>query len=250
MSECIRPFIARQRSLRACHSTVDISVPYLLIAHRLLRLHLVMVLSYFIDFCSSPTWHDNVHASSTAHSDLPLSTLLHSPEGTQARQHGPHRMLPSRQQQACNQLLTRPVKAQQASIMLRLPMQVCEHLQPFSRACDLRVVPVVGGLAPAKQQRLLGKRPAVVVATPGRLWELMRSGEPHLSDLTGMSHLVLDEADRMVQAGHFQVGGRLCLPLGGADRPSYACMLTSPVSCGVPWKAPSMHQAGLHVSVL
>ena len=31
-------------------------------------------------------------------------------------------------------------------------------------------------MSPAKQRRLLAKRPAVVVATPGRLWELVREG--------------------------------------------------------------------------
>ena len=43
------------------------------------------------------------------------------------------------------------------------------------------------------------------MATPGRLWELMRLGEPHLADLSCVMFLVLDEADRMVQQGHFQV---------------------------------------------
>ncbi len=43
------------------------------------------------------------------------------------------------------------------------------------------------------------------MATPGRLWELMRSAEPHLADLSRVGFLVLDEADRMVQQGHFQV---------------------------------------------
>ena len=53
--------------------------------------------------------------------------------------------------------------------------------------------------------RLLANKPPVVVATPGRLWELLREGEPHLATLTSLRFLVLDEADRMVQAGHFQV---------------------------------------------
>ena len=43
------------------------------------------------------------------------------------------------------------------------------------------------------------------MATPGRLWELVRLGEPHLADLSRVCFLVLDEADRMVQQGHFQV---------------------------------------------
>ena len=70
----------------------------------------------------------------------------------------------------------------------------------------------------------------VVVATPGRLWELMRGGHAHLTALGGLRFLVLDEADRMVQKGHFQVtpcmhvvAGQLCMlqPLqhGGGPLP-------------------------------
>ena len=45
----------------------------------------------------------------------------------------------------------------------------------------------------------------VVVATPGRLWELMQEGHAHLTDMSSLTFFVLDEADRMVQQGHFQV---------------------------------------------
>ena len=45
----------------------------------------------------------------------------------------------------------------------------------------------------------------MVVATPGRLWELMQEGHAHLTDMSGLAFFVLDEADRMVQQGHFQV---------------------------------------------
>ena len=36
-----------------------------------------------------------------------------------------------------------------------------------------KIVAVVGGMAPQKQQRLLQKRPEIIVATPGRLWDLI-----------------------------------------------------------------------------
>lgn len=44
-----------------------------------------------------------------------------------------------------------------------------------------------------------------MVATPGRLWELM-SVSPHetLAALPRIRFLVLDEADRMVETGHFK----------------------------------------------
>ena len=43
------------------------------------------------------------------------------------------------------------------------------------------------------------------------LRQLLVAGETHLADLGSLRFLVLDEADRMVQAGHFQVGPTLSL---------------------------------------
>ena len=42
------------------------------------------------------------------------------------------------------------------------------------------------------------------MATPGRLWELLSGGHTdYLADLSGLRYLVLDEADRMIETGHF-----------------------------------------------
>lgn len=78
-------------------------------------------------------------------------------------------------------------------------------MEAIAKPASVAVVPILGGMAVQKQSRLLSYRPPVVVATPGRLWELMRDGQEHLTDLAGLSFLVLDEADRMLQQGHFQV---------------------------------------------
>ena len=37
-----------------------------------------------------------------------------------------------------------------------------------------KVSAIMGGMAPVKQQRLLAQKPHVVIATPGRLWELIQ----------------------------------------------------------------------------
>ncbi|KAL4459000.1 hypothetical protein ABPG75_013865 [Micractinium tetrahymenae] len=84
-----------------------------------------------------------------------------------------------------------------------LALQVCDHLQAVGKACGVWVVPIVGGISALKQERLLSKHPEVVVATPGRLWDLMREGQAHVTDLSRLSFLVIDEADRMVQQGHY-----------------------------------------------
>jgi len=55
-----------------------------------------------------------------------------------------------------------------------LALQVCAHLQALGKVAGVGVAPIVGGIAAVKQERLLGKKPEVVVATPGRLWDMMR----------------------------------------------------------------------------
>lgn len=45
---------------------------------------------------------------------------------------------------------------------------------------DIKISVVVGGMAAVKQERILNKCPEIVVATPGRLWELIQSKNAHL----------------------------------------------------------------------
>ncbi|KAF1889312.1 hypothetical protein Lal_00024635 [Lupinus albus] len=85
-----------------------------------------------------------------------------------------------------------------------LALQVTDHLKAVAKHINVRVTPIVGGILAEKQERLLKAKPEIVVGTPGRLWELMSSGEKHLSELHSLSFFVLDEADRMVQNGHFK----------------------------------------------
>ncbi|XP_021803974.1 DEAD-box ATP-dependent RNA helicase 13-like isoform X2 [Prunus avium] len=85
-----------------------------------------------------------------------------------------------------------------------LAIQVSDHLKAIAKDTNVRVVPIVGGMSMEKQERLLKARPEIVVGTPGRLWELMSGGEKHLVELHSLSFFVLDEADRMIENGHFR----------------------------------------------
>ncbi|KAK7292619.1 hypothetical protein RJT34_15470 [Clitoria ternatea] len=85
-----------------------------------------------------------------------------------------------------------------------LALQVTAHLKAVAKYINVRVTPIVGGIFTEKQERLLKAKPEIVVGTPGRLWELMSAGEKHLVELQSLSFFVLDEADRMVQTGHFK----------------------------------------------
>lgn len=84
-----------------------------------------------------------------------------------------------------------------------LAIQVTDHLKEVAKGTNIRVISIVGGMSTEKQERLLRARPEIVVGTPGRLWELMSGGEIHLVELHSLSFFVLDEADRMIENGHF-----------------------------------------------
>ncbi|XP_024532885.1 DEAD-box ATP-dependent RNA helicase 13 isoform X1 [Selaginella moellendorffii] len=97
-----------------------------------------------------------------------------------------------------------PLRALIVTPTRELALQICDHIRAVAKFTDIKVAPIVGGISTQKQERLLKRRPAIVVGTPGRLWELMSSGESHLVQLQEISFFILDEADRMIEKGHFQ----------------------------------------------
>ncbi|XP_050432548.1 ATP-dependent RNA helicase DDX24 [Adelges cooleyi] len=84
-----------------------------------------------------------------------------------------------------------------------LAMQVQKHIEDIAKLSKISVAAIVGGLSTEKQERLLKRGPEIVVATPGRLWELIQRNEPHLSQINKVKYFVIDEADRMVETAHF-----------------------------------------------
>ncbi|KAG8760841.1 ATP-dependent RNA helicase [Ceratobasidium sp. 428] len=94
-----------------------------------------------------------------------------------------------------------------------LALQVCEHLKavvgPKSGSNEggvprVSVAAIVGGLSLQKQRRVLDRGADIIVATPGRLWDVMGEDDKLARQIRIARFLVLDEADRMVEAGHFQ----------------------------------------------
>ncbi|MEV6740788.1 DEAD/DEAH box helicase [Streptomyces sp. NPDC051104] len=79
-----------------------------------------------------------------------------------------------------------------------LAQQVTEALSPYARALRLRLTTVVGGMSIARQTAALRTGAEVVVATPGRLKDLIdRDG----CRLDHVAVTVLDEADQMTDMG-------------------------------------------------
>uniref|UniRef100_A0A3B4T7Q1 ATP-dependent RNA helicase n=1 Tax=Seriola dumerili TaxID=41447 RepID=A0A3B4T7Q1_SERDU len=84
-----------------------------------------------------------------------------------------------------------------------LAVQVKHHIDAVAKFTDIKTAIVVGGMAQQKQRRMLKRRPEIIIATPGRLWDLIKEKHPHLLNLRQLRCLVIDEADRMVERGHF-----------------------------------------------
>lgn len=84
-----------------------------------------------------------------------------------------------------------------------LAVQVKHHIDAVSKFTYIKTSIVVGGMSQQKQRRMLKRRPEIIIATPGRLWELIKERHPHLQNLRQLRCLVIDEADRMVERGHF-----------------------------------------------
>ena len=82
-----------------------------------------------------------------------------------------------------------------------LAVQIHRDCKPFLKALNLRAVAAYGG-APIKDQIAELKRGAeIVVATPGRLIDLLAANQGRVTNLKRATYIVLDEADRMFDMG-------------------------------------------------
>jgi len=79
-----------------------------------------------------------------------------------------------------------------------LAQQIEEVAVKFGAALDIKTTILFGGVPKPPQVKALKAKPELVVATPGRLMDLMQEGSVKLENVT---YLVLDEADRMLDMG-------------------------------------------------
>lgn len=83
-----------------------------------------------------------------------------------------------------------------------LAMQIQEEAIKIAAACRIRTACVYGGTTRAQQAALLRDGADIVVATPGRLVDML---ENRTTNLRRVTYFVLDEADRMLDMGFEQV---------------------------------------------
>jgi len=94
-----------------------------------------------------------------------------------------------------------PKKGIQGLIMAptrELAMQITGEIKKFGKYTKIRVVTVYGGQGMGIQLDALDRGVEIVVATPGRLIDHLKRGSIELRDIT---HIVLDEADTMLDMG-------------------------------------------------
>lgn len=79
-----------------------------------------------------------------------------------------------------------------------LALQISDNMHAYGQFTDLSCVAIVGGVSQKVQERSLEQGADIIIATPGRLIDLINQ---KLVDLQYVQILVLDEADRMLDMG-------------------------------------------------
>ena len=92
----------------------------------------------------------------------------------------------------------RPIRALVLTPTRELALQIHESFEAYGRHTHLRSAVVFGGVSQIPQVEALQKGVDILVATPGRLNDLIGQGHIHLKNL---AVFVLDEADRMLDMG-------------------------------------------------
>ncbi len=92
----------------------------------------------------------------------------------------------------------RPIKVLILTPTRELAIQIGESFAAYGRHLKLRHTVIFGGVGQKPQTDALQRGVDTVIATPGRLLDLMGQGYVHLNDL---DIFVLDEADRMLDMG-------------------------------------------------
>jgi ATP-dependent RNA helicase RhlE len=79
-----------------------------------------------------------------------------------------------------------------------LAIQIADNCKVYAQHTSLRQATIFGGVKQRPQVETMSKGVDILIATPGRLLDLMQQG--HI-DLGSVTHLILDEADRMLDMG-------------------------------------------------
>jgi len=97
-----------------------------------------------------------------------------------------------------NEGVTNPIKALILAPTRELVIQIGESFETYGKYLEIPIGVIYGGITPKRHIKVLKREPCIVVATPGRLLDMVKQG---YADLSHVEYFVLDEADRMLDIG-------------------------------------------------
>ncbi len=97
-----------------------------------------------------------------------------------------------------NKIAKRTIKSLILAPTRELAIQIFDNFTEYGKNLDIKTTVIYGGVPQSKQVRTLNQGVDILVATPGRLLDLIQQGKLTLAHV---SYLVLDEADRMLDMG-------------------------------------------------
>lgn len=92
----------------------------------------------------------------------------------------------------------RPVRSLIVTPTRELALQISTSITAYSKFTPLRCTAIYGGVKQGNQTRILAQGVDILVATPGRLLDLIQQG---FISLRNIEYFVLDEADQMLDMG-------------------------------------------------
>jgi ATP-dependent RNA helicase RhlE len=94
-----------------------------------------------------------------------------------------------------------PIRALVLAPTRELALQIGDSFKTYGHYLEMQTAVVYGGVPINRNIKALKREPSILVATPGRLLDLIEEG---MVDLDSVEFLVLDEADRMLDLGMIQ----------------------------------------------
>jgi ATP-dependent RNA helicase SrmB len=101
------------------------------------------------------------------------------------------------------QLIDEPNRSQQAKVLMMAPtrelaFQIQHVVKQLAKNLHIETAIITGGFSQAKQSEFLTQKCDIIIATPGRLLNLVSD---EIIDLSDIDIVVIDEADRMLDMG-------------------------------------------------
>lgn len=101
-------------------------------------------------------------------------------------------------QQLHSKAASRSIRALILAPTRELALQISENISSYNKYIRISHATIFGGVSQKNQEKELSKGVNILVATPGRLLDLMQQG---ILTLDKIEHFVLDEADKMLDMG-------------------------------------------------